>query len=82
MATRVEVFRGTLEVARSLERIRAFLKSSTTEIPSITVRLQFVGHDMISAGSMTWPLDGKVEKTIEEIARYISRDDVSVTLST
>ena len=81
MATRVEVFRGTLEVVRSLERIRAFLKSATTEIPSITVRLHLVGSDMISAGSMTWPLDGKVEKTIEEIARYISRDDVSITLS-
>ena len=81
MATRVTVFQGTIEVAHSVERIRAFLRSTTTEISSITVTLNFVSRGMMSAGSMTWQPDGHVEKTIEEIARYISRDDVSVTLS-
>ena len=81
MASRIMLFQGSIEVARSTERPRAFLRSLTTEATSISVTLTFLQRGMLPAGARTWELDGHVEKTIEEIAHYISREDVSVTLS-
>ena len=78
---RVRLFQGTSDIAISRRRVRDFIGDGS-DIDLVEATLTPLGRVGLPFDTKRWLVrPDRLETVIEEIAQYISRDDMSITLS-